>query len=147
VKDRLAAATWPLYDAAGQPEAVGVIDLVKVAAVRHHAVEVLEPADSGLVRRTYVGEIVFDTPGRVTPCPGRSFNESAVHAIRLGEASPDGERLLRVHKRNDWVGDRRRVLEVRCRPEGTITLRTLGGAEKAFPLADVTQILLRWLRD
>jgi hypothetical protein len=64
VKDRLAAATWPLHDASGKlVDGTGVIDLVKVAAVRHHALEVVEQGENGdLVRRTYVG--MFEVPHR-----------------------------------------------------------------------------------
>ena len=56
VKDRLAAATWPITDVQGSR--MGVVDLVKVAAVQHHAVEVIEPGPDGApVRRTYVGKL------------------------------------------------------------------------------------------
>jgi hypothetical protein len=148
IKDRLAAATWPLLEGAdpGVPT-VGVLDVVKAAAVRHHAIEVLEPAaHGGRVRRTYVGRLT--SPLQELPlCAGQPFFEGAVHAIRLSDDVIDGERLVHAHKRNDFLpSGRRRIKTLRCRPDGTIRIRTLSGEDKAFPLAVVTHIQLPWVR-
>jgi subtilase family protein len=149
IKDRLLATTWPLNDRNSQPERshVGVLDLVKAAAVRHHAVEVKETDPDGhVVRRTYVGRLL--TPlSDLTLCAGRRFQEAGVHAIRLGEPADDGERKLLVYYREriDQRTKRRLIEQVPCRPEGNLRISTLLHGEKIFPLAQVTQIQLRWL--
>ncbi|HSK78473.1 MAG TPA: S8 family serine peptidase, partial [Thermoanaerobaculia bacterium] len=150
IKDRLIATTWPLNDPDSRPDRthVGVLDLVKAAAVRHHAVEVKEAEPDGqLVRRTYVGKLL--TPLRELEffCDGPTFSEARVHAIRLGEPVDDGERQLLVYyrERMDNRTNRRLIQSFSCRPEGELRIRTLMHGEKTFPLSEVTQIQLPWL--
>ena len=86
IRDRLAAATWPLYDPPSQTDktGVGVIDLVKVAAVWQHAIEVKEERKDGtIVRRTYVGKL--EQPLRNLELCNISLSGTAVQAIRLGD--------------------------------------------------------------
>lgn len=150
IKDRLLATTWPLDDPASRPDRthVGVLDLVKAAAIRHHAVEVKEvDPDGQLVRRTYVGRLL--TPLReLTLCVGQGgFQEAGVHAIRLGEPDDDGERRLLIYYRKqiDPRTKQRLIQRLLCRPEGELRIRTLIHGDKTFPLSEVTQIQLRWL--
>jgi hypothetical protein len=146
VRDRLEAATWPLTDPDNYPRAVGVVDLVKAAAVRHHSIEVKEMDTEGRwVRRTYVGTL--QTPLKdLQVCP-QQLRESAVHALRLGDAAADGTRPVRVYRRHPEKGQtKRRVEDLQgCRPAGTMQMRTLAGEDKTFALDDVTHILLRWV--
>jgi hypothetical protein len=152
IKDRLLAATWPLDDAESQTGRthVGVLDLVKVAAVRHHAVEVEEAGPDGhLVRRTYVGKL-HKRLQDLKICAGTAFREDAVHAIRLGKPAGDGERQLLIYFRNRLPGEKRRPIKsFTCRPEEgpeeDLGILTLAGDEKTFHLSQVTQIQLKWL--
>lgn len=148
LRDRLAAATWPRLDVPMKPDrgGAGIVDLVKAAAVKHHAVEVRErEADGSVVLRTYVGELL-DPIHLLQVCAGQQFFESAYHALRFGDADENGERWVHLYKRNDHVlaTGRRKVRTVRCRPQGQVRIRALLKGEKSFPMADVTQILLRW---
>jgi len=146
IRSRLQATTWPLYDASGRRKTAGVIDLVKVAAVQRDAVEVLEPVGGGVVRRTYVGDLQLDE-GTITPCPGLTYQQSAFHAIRLGEPNAAGRRRLWGYHRSQWQPpDRLRIYpDGPCETQGTVRLRTLDGQDKQFQMSDVTLILLRWL--
>jgi hypothetical protein len=148
LKDRIAASVWPLDDAASGPadERVGVLDLLKAAAVRHSAVEVIEQTAVGsLVRHTYVGKL--QTPLKaLSLCAGQQFSEAAIHAIRLGPAAADGERTLRFHTRTTDDDTQQRLIEtMQCRPQGDLQIETLLDGLKTFPLTDVTHIQLRWL--
>jgi len=149
VRDRLRASTWPLFDAAGNPEdGLGVIDLAKVAAVRRDAVEVIETQDDGAaVRRTYVGRLETDASGRVTVCSGFSFGEAGTYAIRLGEPGADGLSRGRAFLRSLDKNKHRRSVPFPCQPEGSVTLHTLGGDDRVFQMAHVRAIQFRWFRD
>lgn len=151
IKDRLAASSWPLEDSESQPEMthVGVLDLVKAAAVRYDAVEVKEAEPDGqLVRRTYVGKLL--TPlHELTLCTGVGFQEAAVQAIRLGEPNDAQERSLLIYYRaKRSKPSQRRLIEalgLPCKPQGVLRLRTLTQGNKTFPLSEVTEIQLQWL--
>jgi subtilisin family serine protease len=146
VRDRLAAATWPLDDKDSRPERtnVGVLDLVKAVAVQHDAVEVLEnDADGRSVRRTYVGRLL-DPLSKVALCAGQPFQSSAVQAVRLGEATVNGERAVRLYWRNWKVQGKRRIDTRQCRPSGNVRIDALKFGERTFPLSTVTEIQLRW---
>jgi len=149
VKDRLDAATWPLADTSAR---VGVVDLLKVVAVQHHVIEVIETPPGGLpVRKTYVGKLL-DPLQKLNICSGYFFSESQVQAIRLdGDNGP--ERRVRVFKKNDFDSQsgRRRVVEVGgCRPTGDLRMNVLVAGQlvagqKTFPLSSVTEIQLPWV--
>jgi hypothetical protein len=149
LRDRLVAASWPLNDPPSRPEVsgVGVLDLTKAAAVQHDAIEVIEEDRPGEpVRRTYVGSLT--APLReVGFCAGRTFPDTSVHAIRLSPPSGTGARMLRVYWRNRRdIRGRRLVQTLQCRPSGDVTFKTLGGLDRTFPLAMVTQVQVRWIR-
>ena len=151
--DRLAVATWPLDDSASRPERtnVGVLDLVKAAAVQHDAIEVIEAdANGDPVRRTYVGRLL-DPLEKVAICAGQPFHTNAVQGIRLGPAAANGERAVRVYWKNKRENNRRIVqtLAQPCRPSGNLRINTLqaGGARelRTFPLASIAEIQIHWI--
>jgi hypothetical protein len=149
IKDRLAAATWPL--AGEHAPRIGVVDLVKVAAVRHYAVEVIEPGTDGeRVRRTYVGTMQEHLQD-LEICQGYPFFEGRVHAVRLDGEGPD--RSIRAYLMNDFEAaggtfSGRRRIEARsgCRPQGQLHITDLvTGEAKTFSLTSVTEIQVPWL--
>ena len=148
VKDRLAAATWPLTGV--HSARIGVVDLVKVAAVRHHVVEVIESGPDGApVRRTYVGKL-RERLQDLTICKGWPFFEGRVQAVRLDNDGRD--RTARVYLKNDYevtggpLSGRRKIQEVRsCRSEGQLHFDALLAGQKTFPLSTITQIQLPWV--
>ncbi len=148
IKDRLAAATWPITDV--QSSRIGVVDLVKVAAVQFHAVEVIEPGPQGLpVRRTYVGKIQEHLQD-LAICKGWPLFEGRVHAVRLDGDGPD--RTARVYLKNDYevtggpLSGRRKIQEISgCRSQGELHINALLAGQKTFPLSSVTQIQLPWV--
>lgn len=159
VNDRLRAATWPIDapDTEVDRDRAGVLDLARAAAVRHDAIVVKETAaDGSTILRTYVGTLdpIADL------CPGTGISRTAVHAIRLGEPAPDGERVFRLSMRSqpdpdlDHVG-RKAIKLAPCRPKetATATIRSLisgttpaSDTVKTFPLADVRAIQWRWIQ-
>jgi hypothetical protein len=148
IKDRLAAATWPLTGV--QRSRIGVVDLVKVAAVQHHAVEVIEPGPDGApLRRTYVGKLQ-ERLQDLTICKEQPFFEGRVHAVRLdGDAT---DRTARAYLKSDFeltggpLSGRRRIQVVpSCHSEGQLHIDALLAGQKTFPLSSVTQIQLPWV--
>lgn len=147
IRDRLAAATWPL--AGVEDSRIGVVDLVKVAAVQQHAIEVLEPGPDGvLVRRTYVGNL-RERLQDLTLCTGHAFLESNVITVRIDGEGPD--RTARAYSRNEHdpnggpLGGRRKIQDVpACRSQGVLHINALLAGPKTIPLASVTQIQLPW---
>ncbi|WP_083930276.1 S8 family serine peptidase [Methylovulum miyakonense] len=146
IRDRLGAATWPLYDPTSQTEkaGTGVIDLVKVAAVRNYAIEVKEADQNGtLIRRTYVGKLTQPL-NNLNLCTV-PLSGTAIQAIRLGDPKPNGERELRIFPKQKNPNTRlRRAYTLQCKPEGEIKLESLLKGEKTFPISMVTQIQLPW---
>lgn len=152
IRDRLEATVWPLHDldSGAAATGLGVVDLVKAAAVRHDAIEVKEHDTNGhFVRRTYVGTLLTSLDGQV--CPGYQLNEVKVHALRLSGPSTNGARTVRVHHRRKWdpAAPWKRKVDVlpACKPHGDLRLRTVFGESKTFSLSDVTHIQLRWIID
>jgi hypothetical protein len=147
IRDRLAAATWPL--AGVEDSKIGVVDLVKVAAVQQHAVEVLERgADGILVRRTYVGKLQ-ERLRDLTLCTGQAFDESNVLTVRIDGDGPD--RTARAYLRNAHdpnggaLGGRRTIQDVPvCRSQGVLHINAFLAGPKIIPLSSVTQIQLPW---
>ena len=152
IRDRLEAAVWPLQDPDAGTDAtrIGVVDLVKAAAVRHDAIEVKEPdAEGRLVRRTYVGTLLTTLDGQV--CPGFQLTDAKVHALRISEPAADVSRQVLVHHRSkrDPAAPWKRKVDTlpACWPTGDLQLRTVFGDVKTFPLSDVTHIQLAWIID
>ena len=149
VRDRLQAATWPLDDPASNTSRnyVGVVDLVKAAAVRHHAVEVKEQEpDGSWVRRTYVGKLsqLFKT---LSFCQGHPFTENSYHAIRIGEPGPSGGRTVTLYPRAVDNVTQNRVpsdFSTQCKPSGELRMKTIFGEDKIFPLSRVTHVQATW---
>lgn len=144
VRSRLLLSVWPLHpDSLAMSDGTGgILDLVKAAAVRHHAIEVVRPGVTGtLVRRTYVGQIVGGLAGA---CPGYAFNEAYVHAIRFGEADGDGSREARVTYRqvNPTTREPRTSLE-QCQSTGTLRMIAIRDGQQDFSWADVRQVLFK----
>lgn len=152
VKTALMISTWPRYEAGKRVSdggaldiAGGVLDITKVAAARHHWVEVERdgPEPGTRVHRTYVGELEGGLEG-LSLCSGRSFRENAVHAISLGEASAGGLREVRiVYRTSQARRTEPRVEAVRCSPSGELVFRDLREGRISLPLSVVTQIGMR----
>jgi hypothetical protein len=142
LRGRLMLATWRLANDPRTPEA-RIVDLTKVAAVLHNTVEVLEPdAGGGTVLRTYVGDV---TGGLSDICQSAKINEQRYQAIQIGPPDAAGFRDIALFSRTpDPVSHALQPASDRCRPAGALTLKTLDGEIKSFPLSQVTQVLLRW---
>ena len=148
LRNRLLLSTWPLFDSTGTPIGtrggvldIGVLDLVKVVAVHHQAVEVLERQSGGtVVRRTYVGQV---TAGLDTLCPGQSISEAGAQSVRLGPPQPDGSRdATEVLRKVDQTYRDPVIRQLPpCYSSGDLTLRTLDGRTMTLPVWGVTQIL------
>lgn len=149
LRDRLEAVTWPLEDSLSNTtrNPVGVVDLVKAAAVRHHAVEVKElEADGTWVRRTYVGKL-DKALHELTICKGDRFKEPSFHAIRLGDPDSNGRRVLRLFMRAVNRNTQRRDVTPfsnGCQSDGELPMTTIDGQSKVFPMSNVTLIQLPW---
>ena len=90
VRDRLEATVWPLHDPGSGAEetGLGVVDLVKAAAVRHDAIEVKERDADGQLGTAHVRRNAGDAVGR----PG------------LPRASVDGSKGSRAPARGSGGG-------------------------------------------
>lgn len=148
IRDRLDAATWPLDDSKSNTAKtyVGVVDLVKAAAVRHHAVEVKEQLTDGTwVRKTYVGTLSQPLK-ELEFCQGHPFTENSYHAVRIGEPGPNG-RTVRLYPRavDDETHTRvPRDFSTQCKPAGTLKMKTINGTDVKFPLSRVTYVQTKW---
>lgn len=141
VRNRLMLSTWALTNDSTQSSA-RVIDLLKVAAARHHVVEVKEAAPGGgMVLRDYVGEITS-----VSGLCQVAVSAKKYQAIRLGEADGDGVRHAVMFRRTlDPLSKELLTFETDCTPTGALTFRPLGSATtRDIPYADVSQILFEW---
>ena len=149
VRDRLEAATWPLDDPNSDTahNYVGVVDLLKAAAVKHNAVEVKEQeADGSWVRRTYIGKL--SQPLKMLAfCQGNPFTENSYHAIRIGEPGEAGGRAVRLYPRAiDDTTQRREPVDFSnsCKPSGELRMKTITGEDKVFQLSRVTYVQATW---
>lgn len=143
IRNRLYLSTWPLLEDDGQPVGrldgpldIGVLDLVRVAAIRFHAIETLRDG----VRRVYVGRIVAGIEG---VCPGTAVDQPAFQAIRLGRADANGLRDSTLVKR---AADPRTYFPLSvpasCASTGTVTIEALRDGRVDVPAASITQILM-----
>lgn len=138
IRDRLMLSTWAMQDAGEHARAV---DLLKVASVWRHAVEVMEEHDGRPVLRTYVGNL---PSGLGQVCETR-IHTGGLHALRLGAADAEGVRFVQLFR----PGSTRRAAgeqtsSARCVPRGDLIFRDLDGVPHAFPWRAVTQVLFPW---
>jgi hypothetical protein len=150
IRNRLLLSTWPLLDDAGRPIGkaggpmpLGVLDLVKVAAIRFQAVERIERLpDNRQVLRTYVGRI---TSGLEGVCPGTAVTEASMLSIRLAAAAPDGSRTPTIALRHPDPQTLYPMFRATppCHPVGSLTIDDLRDHVVVIPMSDVTQILFR----
>jgi hypothetical protein len=142
VRGRLLLSTWALANDKESPDA-RVVDLLKVAAVLHNAVEVQETDAAGApVLRTLVGDV---TGGLSDICQTNNLTQDRYQAIRLGAPDATGYRAITMFGRKvQDVGHTLEQSSDSCRPAGVLTLTTLDGQTRTIPLNQVTQILLRW---
>lgn len=148
IRNRLYLSTWPLLGDddkpvgnRGGPLGIGVLDLVRVAAIRHQAIEALQTqADGRVVRRTYVGKI---TAGMDGICPGVAIDQPAFQGIRLEPADASGMRdatlIKRALDRQTYYPD---TQSASCLSSGDVTIAALRDGTVTIPAATVTQILL-----
>ena len=144
IRERLKESTWPLSDPLASAP-VGVLDLVRVAAVFRDVVEVTEIEGGTPVRKTYVGRILEPIDSLELCSPG--FSRSRWHSLRLLAPNAAGDRVVRASpRRPEPVTNRYRVQETFCTPAGNLTLRSLrpGDGDKVFPLSRVNHLLLAW---
>jgi hypothetical protein len=146
IRERLKQSTWPLQDDTGRlSEPVGVLDMVRVAAVYRDVVELTELEDGVAVRKIYVGKILdpIETLGLCSP----GFSRSRWHSLRLMPPDAQGNRVVRASpRRTDNETDRYEVRDVPCTPTGNLKFRSLrpGEGELIFPLSRVNHLLLAW---
>jgi hypothetical protein len=142
IRNRLYLSTWPLLGDDGEPVGrldgpldVGVLDLVRVAAIRHQTIETLQNG----IRRVYVGRIVA---GLNDVCPGTRVDQTALHAIRLGAPDNTGLReailVKRTHDPQTFfpLTDR-----ANCQSAGTVKIEALRDGTVDIPASTITQIL------
>lgn len=148
IRNRLLLSTWQLLGDDGKPVGnkggpldIGVLDLLRMAAVRHTSVETLQPGPDGHpVRRTYVGRI---TDGLVKLCPGTAINAIGNQAIRFGESDANGLRdaaIALFKPDHDTLFPPMR--HATCASSGTLTIEALRDGVVSVPASSVTQILL-----
>ena len=144
LRTRLVDSAWPLYDGGVEVRGAGVFDLTRIAAARFDAVEFIETGGDGRrAHRVYVGTLRNGLESVAICGPLPRHSRSAVQAIRLGPANPDGLREVRVQHRVFAQGsqDPRQEI-VSCEPTGSLTIDDLVQGEVTIPLGQVTQILL-----
>jgi hypothetical protein len=142
ITERLSAATWPIDAPPNQVDArAGVLNLMKVVAVRHDALEVIEARAGGrLERRTYVGTLLTPID---TFCQGPVLSPRTTHSIRLGAASGDQRELI-LRMRSP---EQRHFKDVRrwCAIPSTIRFRALlVDHDLDIESRSVVHILLPW---
>jgi hypothetical protein len=144
VRSRLLLSTWPLHpdNQSASDGSGGILDLVKAAAVRHHSVEVVQSgADGALVRRTFVGKI---SDGLEGACPGQSFSEASIHAVRFGEPDGDGWRKAHITYRQVDPSTREpRTRVERCKSSGTLTLDAIRDGQQSLGWGDIRLVLFK----
>jgi hypothetical protein len=89
IKERLKESTWPLSDTLVSAP-VGVLDMVRVAAVYRDVVEVTEIEGGTSVRKTYVGRILEPIDSLGLCSPRRPGGESLAAAARPGDGPLQG---------------------------------------------------------
>jgi len=147
IRDRLLLSTWPLLGDDGNPRGaedgpldLGVLDLVRVVALRHQVIEVFEQEAGHRVRRTYVGNI---TAGFDALCPETMLKNSDFHSIRFDQPDATGRRKALIVKQ-DYNSDTRNPLKavVTCTSAGTVTMQDVRGPVVNVPAASIMQLLL-----
>jgi hypothetical protein len=145
LRERLLAATWPINDSNGRvdSERSGVLNLMKAAAVRHWAIDVIETAPGGqMERRTYVGRL--ETPPN-NLCAEHPLRPGAVHSVRLGNIDHQGRRQVDVRPRNS--NPKNGLFEGRtltCTMPTRIWFTDLVKGRLEFETNRLTHILLPW---
>jgi len=148
IRNRLFLSTWPLLGDDGNPVGqrggpldIGVLDLVRVAAIRHQAIETLQTLPNGqIVRRTYVGKI---TAGLAGVCPGINLDSPAFQAVRLGAPDATGMRDAIIAKRSlDSQTYFPEMMPKPCMSEGNVTIEAVRDGPVTVPATSITQILL-----
>ena len=142
IRNRLYLSTWPLLGDDGQPVGrldgpldVGILDLVRVAAIRHQSVETLQNG----VRRIYVGRII---DGLTEICPGVKIDQPSLHAIRIGQRDSNGLREGLIVKRSlDPQTYFPRTDRASCASSGMVTIEALRDGRVAIPASAITQVL------
>lgn len=146
---RLMLSTWPLFGSdnanvgrSGGALDVGVLDLVKAAAVRYDVVEIIERQQNGaLDRRTYVGDITDGLPGL---CPEFTFSGTAYSAVEMGPAALDGSRQMTlISRRVDPLRMEPSTMSKPCMSTGAIKMRALRDKEVTLPTSAITKVIFR----
>ncbi len=145
IRQRLMLATWPIQE---PPEKVdvrhaGVLDLQKAAAVRFTSVELVEPTDGVLERRTVVGSFVTSKLGKALCASGLPLKLSSVQAIRLSDPKP-GERTLVITLASPDASGLLSTDRRQCEPTGTFDFADVRGQTIRIDLTHVAAILFPW---
>ena len=139
IKERLAAASWPLTHDDGSPHTGKVIDLTKVVGVYRDVVESIFLEDGEWIRRNYIGEIQGNIQDLII-CEEKAFNRARFHSINLGLPRSDGARL--ASWTGKWNGQRYPFGNLICRSDGSLVIHDIIEGRIELPMDRVTHVLL-----
>jgi hypothetical protein len=146
---RAVLATWPFYGEDGKmigsgDNRVGVIDLVKVLAGRHYAVEVeVKDRDGVLRRRTYVGDIPNGLHSfAANLCPGERIQENESQAFMFDGAGGGSRVLTMISQRPVTAVPLHYSSRTgQCISSGDLHLHDLAGQDVVIPAFEITLVL------